>query len=118
LILSSEVRLPTLTVITAVTVISLIATVPVIFTGFGCRAIAPPVLPILRPTLSVTGLILPTDLILSAGLILATLNIVWVHCVIEVANDVVEALRGSRMCNWNCGHHYDRSSGAEQSSTH
>jgi hypothetical protein len=47
-----------------VTVISLIATVPVISTGFGCRAIAPPVLPILRPTLSVAGLILPTDLIL------------------------------------------------------
>jgi hypothetical protein len=39
----------------------------------------------------VAVLILPTDLILPAGLILATLNIVWVHCVIEVANDVVEA---------------------------
>jgi hypothetical protein len=50
---------------------------------------------------------------LATGLILATLSVVWVHRVIEVANDVVEALGGSRMCNWNCGHQCDGSSGAK-----
>jgi hypothetical protein len=57
-----------------------------------------------RPTLSAAGLIRPTGLILAAGLILTTLSVAWVHCVIEIANDVVEALRGSGMCNWNCSH--------------
>ena len=54
--------------------------------------------------------------ILAAGLIAATLSVAWIHCVIGVANDVVEALCGSRMCNLNCGHKYDGSSGAKQPS--
>ena len=72
--------------------------------GFGCPAMAAPVLFLLRPTLSAMGPILPTELILAAGLILATLSVAWVHCVVEVTNDVVEALRGSGMRNRNCGH--------------
>jgi hypothetical protein len=59
---------------------------------------AAPVLFLLRPTLSATGPILPTELIL------ATLSVAWVDCVVEVTNDIVEALRGSAMCNRNCGH--------------
>jgi hypothetical protein len=53
-----------------------------------------------------------------AGLIVATLSVVWVHCIIEIANDVVEVLRGSGMCDWNCGHQYEGSSAAKQPSTH
>jgi hypothetical protein len=53
---------------------------------------AAPVLFLLRPTLS------------AMGLILATLSVAWVDCVVEVTNDIVEALRGSAMCNRNCGH--------------
>jgi len=79
---------------------------------------AAPVLFLLRPTLSAMGPILPMDLILATGLILATLSVVWVHRVIEIANDVVDALCGSRMCNWNRGHQYNCSSSAKQSSTH
>jgi hypothetical protein len=41
---------------------------------------------------------------LATGLILATLSVVWVHCVVAGTNDVVEALRGSGMRNRNCGH--------------
>ena len=55
---------------------------------------------------------------LATGLILATLSVVWVHRVIEIANDVVDALCGSRMCNWNRGHQYNGSSSAKQSNTH
>jgi hypothetical protein len=77
-----------------------------------------PVLSLLRPTVSAAGLILPADLMLATGLILATLSVVWVHRVIEVANDVVEALGGSRMCNWNCGHQCDGSSGAKEFGTY
>jgi hypothetical protein len=119
----AEIRLPTLTIVAAVTVISSIATVPVIFTRFGRRAIPVPVLSLLRPTVSAAGLILPADLmlamdlILATGLILATLSVVWVHRVIEIADDVVDALCGSRMCNWNRGHQYNGSSSAKQSST-
>jgi hypothetical protein len=69
---------------------------------------AAPVLFLLRPTLSAMGPILPMDLIL------ATLSVVWVHRVIEIANDVVDALCGSRMCNWNRGHQYNGSSSAKQ----
>ena len=65
---------------------------------------AAPILFLLRPTLSAMGPILPTELILAAGLILATLSVAWVHCVVGVTNDVVEALRGSGMRNRNCGH--------------
>jgi hypothetical protein len=71
---------------------------------------AAPVLFLLRPTLSAMGPILPMDLILATGLMLATglilapLGVVWAHRVIEIANDVVDALCGSRMCNWNRGH--------------
>jgi hypothetical protein len=54
-----------------------------------------PVLSLLRPTVSAAGLILPADLMLATGLILATLSVVWVHRVIEIANDVVDALCGS-----------------------
>jgi hypothetical protein len=42
----AEGRLSTLTVISAITVISSIAAVPVMFTGFGRRAIAVPVPPL------------------------------------------------------------------------
>jgi hypothetical protein len=55
---------------------------------------------------------------LATGLILATLSVVWVHRVIEIANDVVDALCGSRMRNWNRGHQYNGSSSAKQSNTH
>ena len=79
---------------------------------------AAPVLFLLRPTLSAMGPILPMDLILATGLILATLSVVWVHRVIEIANDVVDALCGSRKCNWNRGHQYNGSSSAKQSSTY
>jgi hypothetical protein len=48
---------------------------------------AAPVLFLLRPTLSAMGPMLPMDLILATGLILATLSVVWIHCVIEVANE-------------------------------
>jgi hypothetical protein len=79
MIYRAEGRLSPLIGIAAVPVISLIAAVPIIFTGFGCRPVAVPVLSLLRPTLSAAGLILPM------------LSVVWVHCVIEVANDVVDA---------------------------
>ena len=113
-----EGRLPPLIVLPAVPVISSIAAVPIIFAEFGSPAMAVLVLFLPRPTLSAAGLIRPTGLILAAGLILTTLSVVWVHCVIEIANDVVEALRGSGMCNWNCSHKYDGSSGAKQPSIH
>ena len=48
---------------------------------------AAPVLFLLRPTLSAMGPMLPMDLILATGLILATLSVVWIHRVIEVANE-------------------------------
>src|SRR5689334_3458063 len=47
---------------------------------------AAPVLFLLRPTLSAMGPILPTELILAAGLILATLSVAGVHYVVEVTN--------------------------------
>jgi len=100
-----------LTIVAAVTLISSIATVPVISTRFGRRAIPVPVLSLLRPTVSAA------DLMLATALILATLSVSWVHRVIEIANDVVDALCGSRMCNWNRGHQYNGSSTAKQSKT-
>ena len=60
------------------------------------------------------GLILATELILPTGAIVATLRVIWVHCVIEVANDVVETLRGSRKCAGIAVIRYGGSSGAKQ----
>jgi hypothetical protein len=74
---------------------------------------AAPVLFLLRPTLSAMGPILPTELILAVGLILATLSVAGVHYLVEVTNDIVEALRGSGMCNRKCDHWCDGSSGAK-----
>jgi hypothetical protein len=76
----------TLTVTVSVTVISLIGAVPVISAEFGRRA---PVLFLFRPTVS------------PENLILAALSVVGADCVIEIANDIVEALSGSWMCSGN-----------------
>jgi hypothetical protein len=73
---------PTLTVTASVTVISLIGAVPVISGVFGGRA---PVLSLVRPTVS------------AANLILAALSVVGAERVIEIANDVVEALNRAEL---------------------
>jgi hypothetical protein len=73
---------PTLTVTASVTVISLIGAVPVISAVFGGRA---PVLSLVRPTVS------------AANLILAALSVVGAERVIEIANDVVEALNRAEL---------------------
>jgi hypothetical protein len=49
---------------------------------------AAPVLFLLRPTLSAMGPILPTELILAVGLILATLSVAGVHYVVEVLRTI------------------------------
>jgi hypothetical protein len=106
--------LPPLTVIISVAVISVIGAVAVMPTEFGRWA---PVLPLFRLTVVVAGLVLPAKLILSASLILSALSVVRVHCVIEVANNVVKALSGSWMGSGNCQDQCDSSRGAKQSRT-
>ena len=76
----------TLTVTAPVIVISLIGAVPMISAELGGRA---PVLSLLRPAIS------------AANVILAALSVAGFDCVIEIANDVVEALSGSWMCSGN-----------------
>jgi hypothetical protein len=79
----AEGSLVTLTVTAPVTVISLIGAVPAISAEVGCRA---PVLSLSRPTVSA---------------ILAALSVVGDDYVIEIANDVIEALSGSWMRGGN-----------------